>query len=422
MVKKVFLKNGLRVVLVPMKGVAATALVLVEAGSEYEKKRWSGLSHFLEHMVFKGTERRPKAGTISEELDALGAEYNAFTGQEYTGYWAKAEARKLPGLLELVSDLYLHPIFDEKEIEKERGVIIEELNMYEDTPMRSVQDLFLELLYGDQPAGWNVGGTKETVRRLTRDDFVEYRSLHYVAPATAVIVAGSFSEGAVMRQLRSLFGSLPRGKKEAKPKTKESQSAPRVKVKGKKSDQTHVVLGVRAFSVFDKRRHALQLLAHILGGGMSSRLFKRVREEMGAAYYVRAEADLALDHGVFAVSSGVNHPKLHGVISAILEEMASLAHTPVPEAELRRAKDHLVGTFRLGLETSDELAMFYGGQEIIVKKLTDPDTLVRRTLAVTAKEIQALAKTLFKERALNLALIGPHESPEKLRRLLRFPK
>lgn len=418
--KKITLPNGLRLVLVPSKTVATTVLVLVEAGSEYETKRWNGLSHFLEHMNFKGTVKRPRSGMISEELDALGAEYNAFTSQEFTGYWAKAENRKLRELFELVSDLYLHPIFDEAEIAKERGVIIEEINMYKDTPRRSVQDLFLELLYGDQPAGWNIAGTEEIVRKLSKKDFVAYRSARYVAPKTAVIVAGSFNEREVRKWTTELFGSLPKKSAPAKPKVKALQSAPRTRMQYKQSDQSHIVLGVRAFSMFDKRRYALQVLAHALGGGMSSRLFKKVRDELGAAYYVRADDDLSLDHGFLSVSAGINHAKLREVIKAILGECRRFVDEEIPPAEFRRVKDHLVGGFLIGLETSDALATFYGAQEILAKKVVSPEEAIKRITRVTPEDVRRVATFVFQDKKLNLAGIGPQKASRDIDRILTF--
>src|ERR1700677_614499 len=197
--KKIVLSNGLRIPLVPQaSSLAASVLILVQAGSEYETKPVNGVSHFLEHMMFKGTTNRPRAGMIAEELAALGAQSNAFTGQEYTGYWAKAESRKLPKILEIVSDLYLNPIFDPEEIEKERGVIIEEINMYEDTPARRVHEIFGSLLYGDQPAGWDVSGEKEVVGKLKKEDFVAYREERYIARGTVVVIAGRFDTNAVV--------------------------------------------------------------------------------------------------------------------------------------------------------------------------------------------------------------------------------
>ncbi len=419
--KKTVLKNGLRVILVPQpSNLAATVLILVEAGSEYETKEINGLSHFLEHLMFKGTKNRPKPGMIAHELDSLGAEYNAFTGGQYTGYYAKVEKAKIGKAVELVSDLYLNPIFIPEEIEKERGVIIEEINMYEDTPMRRVHELFGSLLYGDQPAGWDIAGQKEVIRILRQEQFKEYREKHYVAPKTLVVVAGNFDAKKIMTQIKATFGSLKKEEAIQKPKTKESQSQPELTVKFKESDQSHLVLGVRAFDIFDKRRYALQVLADVLGGGMSSRLFHRVRQELGAAYYVRAESELTLDHGYLSVAAGVDHTKIEIVMSAILEEMKKMTQELVDEVELKKSKDHLIGNFILGLESSDELASFYGGQEIITRKITQPKEIIKRVKAVRAAEIRAAARFIFEDAKLNLAVIGPYKDSEGFKKILRF--
>jgi predicted Zn-dependent peptidase len=420
-VKKIVLRNGLRLILLPMPGSLASAvLVLVEAGSEYETRSQNGISHFLEHMVFKGTANRPKPGMIASELDALGAEYNAFTTQEYTGYWAKAQNHKLREIIELISDLYLNPIFNPEEIEKERGVIIEEINMYEDIPMRRVEELFTTLLYGNQPAGWDIAGRKEVIRRLKREDFINYRAEHYLPQATAVVVAGDFSVPRVANQIENLFRRLPRGKKSPRFRTKEKQLKPAVLVKFKESDQSHIVLGTRAWNIFDPRKYALHLLAEVLGGGMSSRLFVRIREEMGAAYYIRASAELFLDHGYLHISAGVEHQKLERVIKAILEEFKRLKTEPVGPKELQKAKDHMIGGLILGLETSDELASFYGHEEILMRSLIPPEEVVRRILKVKPEDVRAAARAVFRENKLNLAVIGPHRSSDALRRILRL--
>src|SRR5258708_1578162 len=351
-IKKIVLPNGLRLVLArEPRSLAASVLILVEAGSEYETKRTNGLSHFLEHMAFKGTATRPRPGMIAEELAGLGAQSNAFTTQEFTGYWAKVEARKLSKILEIVSDLYLNPLFAPEEIEKERGVIIEELNMYDDIPMRKVQDLFLSLLYGDQPAGWDVGGEKDIIKKLKREDFVKYRKERYAMPGTVLVVAGKFNEKNVIAQVRNAFGQLPRKRAAGKLATHDRQARPEALLKFKESDQGHLVLGFRAFDIFAKRRYALHVLVDILGGGMAWRLWKRVREELGAAYYISADAELFLDHGVVGVSAGVDHAKIEVVMEAILRECYILRDDLVPLEELRRAKDHMIGGLFLGLET-----------------------------------------------------------------------
>ncbi len=419
--QKIVLKNGMRVILVPRpESVATTVLVMVEAGSMYETKDINGLSHFLEHMCFKGTTRRPRAIDISGELDGMGAEYNAFTSQEWTGYFAKVEASKTLKALDLISDLYLNPVFDEKELEKEKGVVIEEINMYEDLPPRRVQELFTQLLYGDQPAGWDIGGRKEVIQKLTRADLVKYRTHHYVAKATAIVVAGAFKAEEVSRDIDKHFLHVTVGDKTGKVATKESQKKPAVFVKYKESDQTHVIVGCRAFDAFDQRRYALDVLSDVLGGGMSSRLFERIRNELGAAYYVRSGTELLSDHGYLAVSAGVDHKKLMIVIEAILQELKKFTEVLVPEHELQRAKDHLSGRMLLGLETSDDLASFYGGQEILREPIETPEIVLKKVKAITAEEIRRVAGDIIKDAGLNLALIGPYKKAAEFEKVLHF--
>ncbi len=228
------LKNGLRVITIPKKdSLATTVLVLVEAGSKYETKKINGLSHFLEHMCFKGTAKRPTALDIAGELDGIGAEYNAFTSQEWTGYYAKAQSEHTDRVLDIISDMYLNPTFDPKEIEKEKGVVIEELNMYEDTPQRKVQDLFLELLYGDQPAGWDVGGKKEIIQTLKKEDFLKYRGEHYVAKATVIVVSGAVNEKTLLPKIEKAFSNITVADKSGKIKTTEKQSKPEILIRHK---------------------------------------------------------------------------------------------------------------------------------------------------------------------------------------------
>src|SRR3990170_6855705 len=419
--EKIVLKNGVRLILAPQPGnLATTVLVLVAAGSKYETKEINGLSHFLEHMCFKGTKKRPRSIDISSELDGIGASYNAFTSMEYTGYYAKAEPRRFDKILDVVSDIYLHGIFDQKEIDKERGVIIEEINMYEDLPMRRVQDFFINLLYGDQPAGWDVQGRKEVVQKVNREDFVAYKNKHYLAQSTLVVVAGKFNDDEVVEKIKAAFAPIKIGDKQAKIKTEESQAKPEVLLKNKKSDQTHLVLGARAFDIFDKRKYALQVLADILGGGMSSRLFQKIREEMGAAYYVRAEADLFTDHGYLAASAGVDNQRAEEVIGAILGEFGKIIGNGVGKKELQRAKDHLIGQLVINLESSDELASFYGGQEILTKETISPENLAKKIQAVKAEEIAEIANDIFRNNKLNLALIGPFEDKAKFESILKL--
>ncbi len=405
------LKNGLRVLLIPEKdSLTTTALVIVAAGSKYETRDINGISHFLEHMCFKGTQKRPSPMVISEELDGLGAEYNAFTSHEYTSYYAKAKNEAAPRILEIVSDMYLNPIFNPEDIEREKGVIIEEINMYEDTPRRRVQELFMEVMYGDQPAGWSIAGEKEVIRKVKRDDFLAYRSKHYLPQSTIVVLSGGFSKKDMVNRVRKYFGNMPEGEKSGKIKVKESQEKPQEKLFFKKSDQTHLCLGFRAFDVFDRRQYALEVLADILGGSMSSRLFNTIREKMGAAYYVNAYTDLYTDHGYIAMSAGINHEKMKDVIRASLKEFSSLKNKLVGEKELKRAKEHLVGSLFLGLETSEQIAYYYSIQEIMNKPPIPPKELERKVRSVTPEDIRGVARSLFKEQNLNLAVVGPFKN------------
>jgi len=419
--KKKILKNGMRVITVPMpESLTATVLVLVEAGSKYETKEVNGISHFLEHMCFKGTVKRPHAIDIAQELDGVGAQNNAFTGQEYTGYWAKASFRKVNKLLDVVSDIYLNPVFNENEIEKEKGVIVEEINMYEDMPSRHVQDLFAELLYGDQPAGWNIAGEEKIVRSLDREDFIKYRGEHYVASATTVIVAGRFDEKKILEGIKNKFKNISTAKKHPKKKVKEEQKRPRVLVKYKKTDQTHLVIGFRSWDIFHKQNPILSVLSGVLGAGMSSRLFQKLREEMGVGYYVRSYNDTSTDHGVFQASAGVDNKRVEEVIKAMLAEFKKLKNTLVSEEELKKVKDYLIGNMYLELESSDEWANFYGMQEAIKREEVSPQEIAKRIRAVTPAQIKKVANRILTNDRLNLALIGPFKDKKRFLKILKL--
>jgi len=418
---KILLKNNLRVISVPMAdALTTTILILVEAGSEYETRKNNGVSHFLEHMCFKGTEKRLSSLDITSELDAVGAAYNAFTSNQYTGYYAKVQPKYFDEILDIISDIYLNPVFNQREIEKERGVIIEEINMYEDLPMRRVQEFFTNLLYGDQPAGWDIAGKKEIIRRINRNDFIEYQKNHYLGKSTTVVVTGNFNEKEAVKKIESAFSGIRTGKKIQKLKTVESQKSPRIFLKMKETDQAHLVVGVRAFDIFDKRKYAINLLADILGGGMSSRLFQKIREEMGAAYYVKVEADLLSDHGFLTASAGVDNNKVSEAIKAVVEEFERLVKEPIEKEELQRVKDRCVGGLIMGLETSDQLAGFYGGQEIITKKIVSPEETIKKIQAVKVEEISAVAKDIFKNNKLNLVIIGPFKEKPRFEQILKF--
>lgn len=417
--KKTTLKNGLRIITVPMKdSEAVTVMVLVSAGSDYETKEINGLSHFLEHMCFQGTVKRPNTGDISRELDSLGAQSNAFTGEEYTGYYAKAHKKHISKLVDLVSDIYLNPILDEKAMEREKGVVIEEMKMYEDMPHIKSGEVFEELLYGDQPAGWSIIGKEDVVRSLTSKQIRDYQNKHYVASGTIVVVSGAIDEKKVVKEITERFSGISKSKKHKKLQTKESQNSPAIKIFKKNTDQAHIALGFRTFPIKHKDNTKIKVLEAVLGHGMSSRLFKRLRDEMGICYYVRAGNSPYLDRGYFAVTSGLSKDRVEEGLKAILEEVNRLKIELVSKEELEKAKEVLIGNMYLSLETSDSYADFYAFQDLMGQKIKTPkekEALIRK---VTSKDVQKIANQIFKKETLNLAIVGPFEDETSFKKIL----
>jgi len=415
--KKVF-PNGLRLITVPIKNnQTATVMVLVEAGSNYESKEENGISHFLEHVCFKGSEKRT-LHDITYDLDSIGALSNAFTGNEYTGYYAKANSKHLETILDVVSDLYLNPIFPEDEIKKEKGVIIEEINMYEDQPQKNVWNTLEALMYGDQPAGRTILGTKQNIKKVKRSDFVAYHSKHYVASATTVVVAGDVKVETVENLVAGAFRNISTKKPRQKKKVVEQQSKVQFKVKAKKTDQAHIAFGFRSFPLGDERNWATSVLSTILGRGMSSRLFKKMRDELGICYYVGAGDHPSTDHGVFTVYAGVGKKRIEEAVFYIVEELRRLKTEQVADRELRKAKDYSSGQRALHLEASDQWAEWYGFQEIHRENILTPQEVDERIEAVTAEDIQAVAQTLFNESNLNVAIVGEVSKSTEIKKLL----
>jgi predicted Zn-dependent peptidase len=371
-------------------------------------------------MCFKGTVNRPKNSDISTELDNIGSVYNAFTSQEITGYYAKAQYNQADKLLDIVSDMYLNPLFDKNEIEKEKGVIIEEINMREDLPQYKVQNLITELVYGDQPAGWDVAGPKENIKNMSREDFVNYRNKFYTSSATTVVIAGNFEEDKALENIRQAFSAMPKLDKGQKEKVREEQLKPAVALFKKETDQTHLVLGARTFNLYDKRDRIMKVLVGILDAGMSSRLYKKLRDEMGVCYYISAGQDASTDHGLFSVSAGVDNLRVKEVITVILAELNKLKTELVGPLELQKVKQNLAGTMYLGLESSDSLAKFYGGQEIMNEEIKTPERIKEEIDSVTAEEVMALAKEIFVDRGLNLAIVGRFEDKKEFEDILKF--
>jgi len=413
-------ESGLRLISIPMPATrTVTVLVLVGTGSKYETKEINGISHFLEHMMFKGTTKRPGKMDIARELDAIGAEYNAFTGKEYTGYYAKASMEKLDTVMDVVFDIFLNSKLAQEDIDTERGVIVEELNMYRDMPQRYVSDLFEKLLYGDQPAGWDIGGEKETVMSLKREQFVNYFNSHYVAKNTIIAVAGNVDPDVVKNKTAEYFSEIRKNDSVTKLTVVEKQSEPTLLVHYKKTDQTHFHLGFRSYDMYDNRKYALGILGTVLGGGMSSRLFEEVRDKRGLAYYVGAENDTSTDTGYFMVKAGVNNEKVFEAIKVVMDEVRKIKDNGITAEELQRAKDNISGSMALGLEHSDAVANAYAGPILFENKVLTPEEELDKIKKVTLQEVHQVAKEVFDNKKLNLAVIGPFKEEEPFKKILK---
>jgi len=414
--KKTTLENGLRVITIPMENAnSVTVLILVGTGSKYESKDINGISHFLEHMFFKGTEKRPSTLNISETLDSVGGEYNAFTSKEVTGYWAKVDKKHSDVALDWITDIFLNSKFDATEIEREKGVIIEEVNMYLDTPTAYVSDLWEKLLYGDQPAGWMVIGEKENILSFNREKIINYFNSHYSLSNVIVCIAGAVNTVEVESKIQNYFKNKKSEKFENKIKAAEKQNEPEVLLYNKKTDQTHFCLGVRAYDLNHPQKYALALLAIILGGNMSSRLFIKVRERSGLAYSIHTSTDSSTDTGYLVTQAGIDNKNLEKTVSLILEEYKNLRDNRVAEKELQKAKDYIKGIMSLSLDSSDNQASFYAMQELLENKILTPEEKFAKIDEISVDDIKKVAEDIFVPEKLNLAVIGPMEEKEKER-------
>ncbi|PIV00975.1 hypothetical protein COS55_02650 [Candidatus Shapirobacteria bacterium CG03_land_8_20_14_0_80_40_19] len=413
------LSNGLRVITAPMNNLpSATVLVMIGAGSRYENKNKAGLSHFLEHMIFKGTRKRPSAFEISSLVDSVGGQNNAFTSKDHTGYFIKLQKNHLELAFDLLSDTLKNSLFAPEEIERERGTILEEINMYEDTPMYDIDEVFYNLMFDGHPLGWSVAGDKKTVGSIVREDFMKYCDRFYQGSDMVLAVAGGVREEKILKLAEKYFSSFTRGEKEKMVEFKENQAKPRLKIKYKQTDQCHLYLGYPSFSFFDKDKVALAVLGAILGGGMSSRLFIEVRERRGLAYYVKAVSDLHHETGYFAARAGVNIGKAHEAVKVILDEFGKVKKGEVKQEELNKAKEYLKGHVALDLEDSLEVALWYGRKQLLQEETETPQEMFAKIDKVTLEDVNRVAKRVLVKEKVNLAMIGPLKEEEKFLELI----
>jgi predicted Zn-dependent peptidase len=416
------LKNGVKLMVAPMKeSLAVTVLIMVHTGSKYEKKQFNGISHFVEHMCFKGTTQRPTALSISKALDEIGAQYNAYTSQEFTGYYVKTNPKHIDRVIDVLSDVYLNSVFDQKEIEKEKKVIIEEIRMYEDAPHKQIHDVFSYAMYGDQPAGWNILGSKETVLKMNARHLSQYYKSHYVAKATTVIVSGNIDTRIITRKIEKALQAIPQTKKLLKKPVIEPQDKPKIYIKHKNTDQVHIALGVRTFAGKHKHSYTMKVIDALLGGGVSSRLFQKLREDMGASYDLRTIVDEYTDHGFFSVCTGTEKKRVREVIRAMIGECKELTHKgSVSIEELGKAKEYLIGNTVLSLEQSDSLAEYYAIQDVTGETVVTPEQMIKKIRQVSIEDVHRVAKEIFVNSGLVVALIGNISESDALKKTCRF--
>lgn len=413
------LSNGLPIIQVDTKSFSSvTIMLLVGAGSRYENSKNNGVSHFFEHMAFKGSAKYKTAFEISSKIDSIGGIFNAFTSKDHTGYYIKAPVVHSKLMINILSDMLLNPNLNLKEIEKEKKVIIEEINMYEDMPARKVSDVYDDLVYENHPLSFGIAGTKETVTNISRNTITEYLKNFYHPKNAVLVMAGG---GIIPREGLSLTRDYPdfrgwggSGTGTEFEKYKANQTSAAIRVLYKKTEQAHFALGYRMFSQFDDRRYALSILGAILGGGMSSRLFSEVREKRGLCYYVSTGKDLYSETGTLVTQAGVtnNKKKLNEAIKVILHEHEQIASGNLTDEEISRAKEMLKGRLILSLEDSQNTANLQGVKYLFEKNTIVPSNLIKKIDDVTKKDIEAIAREFFHKKGLNIAVVGPYREED----------
>lgn len=418
MFKAFSLINGVKVLVSSLKETqAVTAMVFVKVGSRYEIPELNGASHFLEHMMFKGTKRRPDTLTISKELDGIGAEYNAFTSKDQTGYYIKANYQHLDLALDLLSDMLVNSKFEAKELDRERGVIIEEINMYEDNPMAHIEDVFENGLYGNTPLGWNIAGKKEGIAKMDRQKILDYKNRFYASPNIWVVIAGNVPDN-LNQLVKKYFSIIPKKPGIPKFRPQKNFNQHRVHLVYKQTEQSHLIIGGPGLKYLAKEMNALSLLATMLGGNMSSRLFIEIREKRGLCYFIRAGLSPYEDIGHFQIQAGLDNNRINEAIPAILNEVDKMRKGKFWPEELRRAKEYIKGKFILDLEDSGNIAGWLGKQALFMPKIKTAGERIKEIEAVKLTEVKTVAKRLLDQSRFHLAIIGPYKQEKVFSKFL----
>ena len=416
------LKNGMRLITIPVKGSdVVTVLVLIKAGSRYEPANLAGISHFSEHMFFKGTKKRPTVMAISSEIDGVGGATNAFTAKEYTGFYIKVAKKYLNLAIDVLADILQNSTFQDREINNEKGVILQEINLDHDTPLIYIQKFFDQLLYSGHPLGRDILGEKKTVVQIQREDFVNYLKNLYTAENTVVVITGALAEAKnIENTIQSNFQFPPTKKVNSFERIIECQKEPNSIFKKQKTKQTHLCLGVRGYSHVDPKKYILEIISSIIGGGMSSRLFNEIRDKRGLAYYIKSSFEAYKDCGYLMIQAGVDHKNLKRTIWVILKELTKLKNHRISPKELTKAKEYLKGTITLNIEDSLVLAELIGLQELLHEETLDIKEIFEKIDQVSPEDVQAVAQELFVNSGLNLAIISGKDDREQIKNILKL--
>ncbi|MCW1929786.1 MAG: insulinase family protein [Candidatus Kerfeldbacteria bacterium] len=421
------LSNGIPVIIDRMSGTnVVTALILFKVGSRHENPKNNGISHFIEHLFFKGTEKRRTTLEISRELDGVGADFNAFTSKDYTGYYVKVASQHTPLAIDILEDILFHPIFDPEEIDRERGVIVEEINMYEDKPMVTAEELAEMSIFGkNHPLGYRIAGPRKNIRSISREEIIRYRDEYYHTNNMVVILAGNVPADAE-RILKKQFARAPKPRvtMSGYKKFSYTQSSSRVTVETKPTAQSHLALSFPGPTYTQKDSAAYQVLSTILGASMSSRLFIQVRERQGLCYYIYSGISPYEDMGVFTIQAGFDTKRINQAIIGIVTELKHIrdAIVPITEHELRNAKEYIAGKMSLRLEDSEHVASWWGRGALFVKECLSPEEAVKRIRKVTIADLYRVAKKTFNPKHANLVVVGPYKKTQaaSFKKLIHF--
>lgn len=410
------LRNNVRLITSPLQETqTANLLVLIKAGSRYETEKLNGASHFVEHMMFKGTAKRPTVFDLSKELDGVGAEYNAFTSKDYTAYYIKVDTRHLSLAIDMLSDMLLNSKIEQDEVEKEKNVIIEEINMYEDNPLMSVDEMFEQIIFENNPLSRTIAGTRDTVRGLNNQELLDYKRKLYNGKNIVISLAGNYQDKH-LQEIEERFGFDAGEKFNVFEGIKIAQDTPRTIIKFKDTEQAQLMLGFPSYPYGHPKIHALQLLSVVLGGYMSSRLFLRIREQEGLAYSIHSGISNYEDTGSFHIQAGLDKLRIEPAIKLIREELSKFKE--IREEELQRAKDHIAGKMAIDLEDTAAISIWYGVQELMTGQVLESREKIEKIMAVTLQDILYTGEEIINFNRSNLAIIGPFKEEDKFKRLL----